>query len=79
MRIVCGEQSTPSKQHVIKPERVLVYSKKMVVIWKALESTLRGVRSLDDIMHIDLHFLCRYGLCLSMLIVNILSVSLSRH
>jgi hypothetical protein len=44
---------------VIKPERVLVYTKKMVVRWKELGSGLQGVRNLDDIMRIDLHYLCR--------------------
>ncbi len=44
---------------VLKPERVLVYTKRMVVAWGALHERLQAVRSLDDVMRIDLHYLCR--------------------
>ena len=49
------------RAHLLKPERVLVYSKKMAVAWRALDAQLQGVRSLDDVMRIDLHYLCRRG------------------
>ena len=46
---------------MVKPERVLIYTKKMEVRWRALEEGLQGVRSLDDIIRIDLDFLCRHA------------------
>ena len=49
---------------MIKPERVLVLSKSMCVRWRLLEAGLQGVKSLDDIMRIDLHYLSRWLLCL---------------
>lgn len=52
-------QGPPTKKHMVKPERVLVYTKKMEVRWRALEADLQGVRSLDDIIRIDLDFLLR--------------------
>lgn len=48
-----------SKDQVIKPERVLVLSKRMRVRWRELEAGLQGVKSLDDIMRIDLHYITR--------------------
>lgn len=53
-------QGPPSKRHLIKPERVLVYTKKMEVRWRALVAGLQGVRSLDDIIRVDLDFLRRH-------------------
>ena len=52
-------QVPESKDQVIKPERVLVLSKSMRVRWRQLEAGLQGVKSLDDIMRIDLHYLSR--------------------
>ena len=51
---------------MIKPERVLVLSKSMRVRWRQLEAGLQGVKSLDDVMRIDLHYLsrCVAGYCL---------------
>ena len=46
---------------MVKPERVLIYTKKMEVRWRDLEAGLQGVRSLDDVIRIDLHFLCRHA------------------
>ena len=56
-------QVPEGKDQVIKPERVAVLSKSMRVRWRALEAGLQGVRSLDDIMRIDLHYITR---CLHM-------------
>ena len=53
-------QGPPTKRHLVKPERVLIYTKKMEVRWRDLEAGLQGVRSLDDVIRIDLHFLCRH-------------------
>lgn len=50
-----------AREQVVKPERVLVYTKKMVVAWDRLDERLRAVRSLDDVMRIDLHYLCRHA------------------
>lgn len=36
-------------------------SKSMCVRWRLLEAGLQGVKSLDDIMRIDLHYLSRWG------------------
>ncbi len=58
----CHGQGPPSRKHVVKPERVLVYTKKMEVRWRALEADLQGVRSLDDVIRIDLDFLLRRAL-----------------
>jgi len=52
-----------SKDQVIKPERVLVLSKRMRVRWRELEAGLQGVKSLDDIMRIDLHYITRQVAC----------------
>lgn len=60
----CYGQGPPSKKHVVKPERVLMYTKKMEVRWRALEADLQGVRSLDDVIRIDLDFLLRRALTL---------------
>ena len=49
-----------SRDQVIQPERVLVLSKSMCVRWRMLEAGLQGVKSLDDIMRIDLHYLSRW-------------------
>ena len=57
--IRCAAQVPESKDQVIKPERVLVLSKSMRVRWRQLEAGLQGVKSLDDIMRIDLHYLSR--------------------
>ncbi len=54
-------QVPESKDQVIKPERVLVLSKSMRVRWRQLEAGLQGVKSLDDVMRIDLHYLSRWG------------------
>ncbi|BDA48116.1 hypothetical protein COCOBI_11-3740 [Coccomyxa sp. Obi] len=59
MRYAGHKSGPPSKKHVVKPERVLVYTKKMEVRWRALEADLQGVRSLDDVIRIDLDFLLR--------------------
>ena len=52
-------QVPAARDQVLKPERVLVFTKKMVVAWGKLDERLRSVRSLDDVMRIDLHYLCR--------------------
>ncbi|CAL8462889.1 g2423 [Coccomyxa elongata] len=59
MRYAGHKSGPPSKKHMVKPERVLVYTKKMEVRWRALEVDLQGVRSLDDVIRIDLDFLLR--------------------
>ncbi|KAK9907295.1 hypothetical protein WJX75_000938 [Coccomyxa subellipsoidea] len=59
MRYAGHKSGPPTKRHLVKPERVLIYTKKMEVRWRDLEAGLQGVRSLDDVIRIDLHFLCR--------------------
>lgn len=59
-RMIHFAQGPPTKRHLVKPERVLIYTKKMEVRWRDLEAGLQGVRSLDDVIRIDLHFLCRH-------------------